>query len=142
MKNREAIEYLNDVRNGIHIPAPGIELPLLNDKEKEAIDLAISALEKQEQDRWIPVKKRTPETTDPVNVTWANNDPVSYYEDIRGKRFTATACYHRGKWWWYSAVCQDLLDEYGKSCMDDEIDEAIEILAWRPLPEPYTEDEA
>ena len=51
MENREAIEYLNDVRNGIHIPAPGIERPLLNDKEKEAIDLAISALEKQEADK-------------------------------------------------------------------------------------------
>ena len=108
----------------------------------QAIEMAISALEKQEQDRWIPVTERLPETTDPVNVTWSNNDPVSYYEDIRGKRFTATACYHRGKWWWYSAVCQDLLDEYGKSCMDDEIDEAIEILAWRPLPEPYTEEES
>lgn len=45
MENREAIEYLNDVRNGIHIPAPGIELPLLNDKEKEAVDMAIAALE-------------------------------------------------------------------------------------------------
>ena len=56
MENREAIEYLNDVRNGIHIPAPGIELPLLNDKEKEAVDLAISALEKQEKayDEWCP----------------------------------------------------------------------------------------
>ena len=112
------------------------------EEEKEAMQMAISALEKQEQDRWIPVTERLPETTDPVNVTWANNDPVSYYEDIRGKRFTATACYHRGKWWWYSAVCQDLLDEYGKSCMDDEIDEAIEILAWRPLPEAYTEEES
>ena len=108
---------------------------------KRMFDIAISALEKQEQDRWIPVTERLPETTDPVNVTWANNDPVSYYEDIRGKRFTATACYHRGKWWWYSAVCQDLLDEYGKSCMDDEIDEAIEILAWRPLPEKYKEED-
>lgn len=51
MTNREAIEYLNDVRNGIHIPAPGVELPLLNDKEKEAVDLAISALKKQEVDK-------------------------------------------------------------------------------------------
>ena len=109
---------------------------------KNALTLAVSALKQQERDRWIPVTERLPKTTDPVNVTWANNDPVSYYEDIRGKRFTATACYHRGKWWWYSAVCQDLLDEYGKSCMDDEIDEAIEILAWKPLPEPYQEDEA
>ena len=58
MENREAIEYLNDVRNGIHIPAPGIELPLLNDKEKEAIDLAISALEKQETAKIVVGKSR------------------------------------------------------------------------------------
>ena len=139
MTNREAIKIINQYDMNFHWndgePIPAEQLA-------EAFDLAISALEKQEQDRWIPVTERTPETTDPVNVTWANNDPVSYYEDIRGKRFTATACYHRDKWWWYSAVCQDLLDEYGKSCMDDDIDEAIEILAWRPLPEPYTEDEA
>lgn len=48
MTEREAIEYLNDVRNGIHIPAPGIELPLLNEQEKKAVDIAISALEKHE----------------------------------------------------------------------------------------------
>ena len=58
MKNREAIEYLNDVRNGIHIPAPGIERPLLNDKEKEAVDLAISALEKQETAKIVVRKSR------------------------------------------------------------------------------------
>lgn len=132
MINREAINVLLHHKEAFEISG----------KTADAIDLAISALEKQEQDRWIPVTERLPETTDPVNVTWVNKDPVSYYEDIRGKRFTATACYHRGKWWWYSAVCQDLLDEYGKSCMDDEIDEAIEILAWRPLPAPYQEDEA
>ena len=114
----------------------------VNSEDAGTLKAAIEALEKQEQDRWVPVTERLPETTDPVNVTWANNDPVSYYEDIKGKRFTATAHYHRGKWWWYSAVCQDLLDEYGESCMGDEIDEAIEILAWRTLPEPYTEEEA
>ena len=58
MTNDKAIEYLNDVRNGIHIPAPGIELPLLNDKEKEAVDLAISALKfKENYDKfWEEVK--------------------------------------------------------------------------------------
>ena len=138
MEIKEAIKIINQYdmnfywNIGESIPASQLA---------DAFDLAIAALEKQEADRWIPVTERLPETTDPVNVTWANNDPVSYYDDIRGKRFTATACYHKGKWWWYSAVCQDLLDEYGKSCMDDEIDEAIEILAWRPLPEPYTEEE-
>ena len=59
MEKEKAIEYLNDVRNGIHIPAPGIELPLLNDKEKEAIDLAIAALEKQEA-----IKTCTPPSDD------------------------------------------------------------------------------
>ena len=69
MEKEKAIEYLNDVRNGIHIPAPGIELPLLNDKEKEAIDLAISALEKQEADRWIPVTERLPKEDCECRVT-------------------------------------------------------------------------
>ena len=189
MTIERALELLPQMRDSEWITALGKKTALYTDEAKEAFNLAISALEQQEQvntqsvnsthtkypnaleslkilesakdengcvpmslvrlafrnvleqDRWIPVAVRPPETTDPVNVTWANNDPVSYYEDIRGKRFTATACYHKGKWWWYSAVCQDLLDEYGKSCMDDEIDEAIEILAWRPLPELYTEDE-
>ena len=141
MENREAIERALELspqmRASEWITAVGQATAMYTDEAKEAFNMAIYALEKQEQDRWIPVTERLPETTDPVNVTWANNDPVSYYEDIRGKRFTATACYHKGKWWWYSAVCQDLLDEYGKSCMDDEIDEAIEILAWRPLPEEF-----
>ena len=57
MEKKEAIEYLIDVRNGIHIPSPGRELPLLNEQEKKAIDLAISALEKQEADRWHSVAK-------------------------------------------------------------------------------------
>ena len=132
MENREVINWLIRIRD---------RLMTTNSKQYEALTIAIAALEKQEKDRWIPVTDRLPETTDPVNVTWVNNDPVSYYEDIKGKRFTATAHYHRGKWWWYSSVCQDLLDEYGKSCMDDEVYEGIEILAWRPLPEPYKEEE-
>ena len=138
MEIKEAIKIINQYDMNFYW---NIGEPIPASQLADAFDLAIAALEKQEQDRWIPVTERMPETTDPVNVTWANNDPVSYYEDIRGKRFTATACYHKGKWWWYSAVCQDLLDEYGKSCMDDEIDEAIEILAWRPLPEPYKAEE-
>lgn len=95
---------------------------------------AAAALEEQD---WNPVSKGLPETNDPVNVTWTNNDPAPYYADIKGKRFTACAHYHRGKWWWYSSVCQDLLDEYGSGPLDDEVDEAIEIIAWKPIGEPY-----
>ena len=95
---------------------------------------AAAALEERD---WTPVSKGLPETTDPVNVTWTNNDPAPYYADIKGKRFTACAHYHKGKWWWYSSVCQDLLDEYGRGPLDDEVDEAIEIIAWKPIGEPY-----
>lgn len=101
---------------------------------RKMFQTAAAALEEQD---WTPVSKGLPETTDPVNVTWTNNSPEPYYADIKGKRFTACAHYHRGKWWWYSSVCQDLLDEYGESCTADEVDGAIEIIAWKPIGEPY-----
>lgn len=101
---------------------------------RKMFQTAAAALEEQD---WIPVSKGLPKTTDPVNVTWTNNSPEPYYADIKGKRFTASAHYCKGKWWWYSSVCQDLLDEYGESCMDDEVDGAIEIIAWKPIGEPY-----
>ena len=101
---------------------------------RKMFQAAAAALEEQD---WIPVSKGLPETTDPVNVTWTNNSPAPYYADIKGKRFTACAHYHREKWWWYSSVCQDLLDEYGSGPLDDEVDGAIEIIAWKPIGEPY-----
>lgn len=85
---------------------------------------------------WIPCSKRLPENTEPVNITWVNHKPVSYYADIKDQPYTGTGIYCNGKWWWYSVTCQDYLDEYGKSPGDD-MDEAIEVLAWMPLPEPY-----
>lgn len=104
---------------------------------RKMFQTAAAALEEQD---WTPVSKGLPKTTDPVNVTWTNNDPEPYYADIKGKRFTACAHYHKGKWWWYSSICQDLLDEYGSGPTDDEVDEAIEIIAWKPIGEPYKGD--
>ena len=132
MKNREAIEYLNDVRNGIHIPAPGRELPLLNDKEKEAIDLAISALEKQEADRWIPVTERLPEEYGEYRITWkTSSDP--------GKRFIGDAEYEPGLEWDDAHdrfFGEWLLEDYVKAYPD------VEVTAWKPIGEPYKEEEA
>lgn len=86
--------------------------------------------------RWIPVTERLPETTDPVNITWVNRKPSRYNEHIKDKPFVATGHYCNGRWYWFSAVCQDYLNEYG-DCEMDRIDSAIEVIAWMPLPTPY-----
>lgn len=123
MENREAIEYLNDVRNGIHIPAPGIELPLLNDKEKEAVDLAIAALEQQENDRWIPVTERLPEDEYVLISTKPTKLSGSKWSVGIGIRIADP---RSGKIQWRDS---------GFGIIQDD-----KVLAWRPLPEPYQED--
>lgn len=85
---------------------------------------------------WIPCSERLPENTEPVNITWVNRKPVPYYADIKDKPFTATGIYCNGKWYWYSSTTEDMLAEYGRYD-SEEFDEAIECIAWMPLPEPY-----
>lgn len=86
--------------------------------------------------RWIPVTERLPEDIKPVIVTWKNTDPKSYYQYVVGKHFIGTAYYKNGRWFWYSSVTEDLLAEYGR-CDAEEFDEAIEVIAWQDLPEPW-----
>lgn len=85
---------------------------------------------------WIPCSEQLPEDIRPVIVTWKNTDPASYYQYIVGKHFTGTACYKNGQWYWYSSTTEDMLAEYGRYD-SEEFDEAIECIAWMPLPEPY-----
>lgn len=85
---------------------------------------------------WIPCSEKLPESIKPVIITWRNNDPEPYYQYIVGKPFIGTGHYCKGKWFWYSSTCEDLLAEYGRSDVD-EVDEAIEVIAWMELPEPY-----
>lgn len=168
MTEREAIKMLKTILRTVYLG---------NRKFDESIQMAISALEKQEaiksctppsddwehyadrlhdiayqsgyeqgkkdaeQDRWIPVTERPPEECEEVNITWINTEPAVYYEDIKNKPFTGTGLYCRGRWHWYSAVCKDYLEERGMSPCD-EMDDAIKVTAWRPLPEPYTEEES
>lgn len=88
---------------------------------------------------WIPVKERLPEDTEPVNITWVNHNPEPYYKDIKDKPFTATGVYFNGQWYWWSTLCTDILAEYSHN-YDDIIDDAIEVVAWMPLPDVYRED--
>lgn len=106
---------------------------------KEALYAARKALD--QESRWIPVSEGLPKDIKPVQITWKNNDPEIYYQDIKGKHFTGTAHYKDGKWYWYSDVTEDFLAEYGR-CDIYEFDSAIEVVAWMPMPKPYeTESE-
>jgi hypothetical protein len=99
----------------------------------EAVDMAIEALK---EPKWILCSERLPEDLEPVNITWVNHNPESYYADIKDKPFTATGHYCNGRWWWFSETCQDYLGEYGR-CDVHAMDDDIEVIAWMPLPEPY-----
>jgi len=100
--------------------------------ETDALTLAISALEKQEQDRWIPVTERLPEKYGEYRITWkTSSDP--------GKRFIGDAEYEPGFEWDDAHdrfFGEWLLEDYVKAYPD------VEVTAWKPIGEPYTEEEA
>lgn len=81
--------------------------------------LSLPALEKQEQDRWIPVKEN-PKKPERIFDT--------YQVYTKYERFGIADYFGGGGWSGYDVD-------------GDQIDE-LEIAAWRPLPEPYQEDEA
>lgn len=105
-----------------------------------AVRTAFDELKEHKTGRWIPCSERLPEEAYSVVVTWKNDDPASYYQYILGKHYTGVAHFKNGKWFWYSSVTEDVLMEYGR-CDSEEFDEAIHVLAWMPLPAPYTEDD-
>lgn len=123
-----------------HYPNPSF---LSNyDHARELAEYALKQLPSAEPERktgkWIPCSERLPDDIRPVIVTWKNTDPASYYQYIVGQHYSGIAHYKNGKWYWYSSVTEDLLAEYGR-CDSEEFDEAIEVMAWMPLPEPYKE---
>lgn len=91
---------------------------------------------------WIPVTADLPDDAEEVIVTWVNHNPVPYYAFVKDIPLTGFAVYYRGNWYWWTSVAQDLLEEYGDRLeLLDRVDEAIEITAWMPLPEPYGREE-
>ena len=103
MTNREAIDILRVIN-------PPRESKRVFDKFIQARDMAISALKKQEVDRWRSVVKNgNPKESDSYLVS--SNDKIVFvlYYSLE----------HGWDGWWNDR-----------------------IIAWRPLPEPYQEEES
>lgn len=89
-----------------------IQLDYPNKDFDMARHLAIQALESQLKDKWIPVSERLPKSYNLVLVTSHDYDLyITYYTDEG----------------WHSGFNTMLF--------------ANEPLAWKPLPEPYKDDE-
>ena len=112
-----------------------------NDKDcmecvvENAIEI-VQEVEEEYNGGWIPCSERLPEECVPVNVTWINRNPESYYAKIKDVPFSATAVYYNSKWYWYSSTCVDYLSEYGKNDFD-LVDKDIDIIAWMEFPSAY-----
>lgn len=91
--------------------------------------------------KWIRAEDKLPPDYSAVNVVYVNRDPPNYYAHEKDIPHTGTAHYFSptGSWYWYSAICEDMLAEYGDS-ITDRVAEGIEITHWMPLPEPDCDD--
>ena len=105
MKPDEAIEILKNMKWSITTKFNAVN------SSTKALDMAISALEKQEQDRWIPCKERPPEEDGRYLIT-EKTDGTKVQEGY----FCRTR--DGEPYWGY-----------------------LHVIAWRPLPEAYTEEE-
>lgn len=138
ISREEAIEAITKVARKNFTLADWYEFYLkgMTDAEDSLKALPVADVVERKKGKWIPVSERLPEDLEPVNITWINHEPEPYYHSIKDKNFIATGIYYRGQWYWYSTTCADYLGEYGSNEID-KVDDAVEIVAWMPLPEPY-----
>ena len=111
MSNEEVIEVLKGiVFNGFDRTTR---------KERQALDLAIKALEERPQGEWIPVSEGLPNTLGVYNVTRKLIEGETIY-------FISDASYFDGQNTWH----RDTGINHGRPYLTD-------VIAWMPRPEPY-----
>ena len=139
MNTEEAIEILQEKYSTMSMCLTKDEC----DRNNEAVDMAISALEKQ---RWILCSERLPEVEKEVLIcTERGTITTAIYEDGKMDEDESSWVWHDidyaydeeadityvpEGWYEYEHFCQE--DEYNNS-----IDEVV--VKWMPLPEPYKE---
>ena len=118
MKSDEVIERLQRIRQ-FYLDT------IKDDTAVEAVDLAISALKKQEADRWIPVAERLPED----EYVLISKKPTKLF----GRK-------------WCVGIGIRIADPRSRKIQWRDSGFGIiqddKVLAWRPLPEAYTEEES
>ena len=119
MDNKKAAEILRAIKAGT------AHAFLNGDAITSALDTAIDVLEKQEQDRWIPVTERLPEIKHHIDDEHFS-DEVLVTEWFNGFKKTRIGNFDTRTGWWN--------DEKGCGFLGV-------ITSWRPLPEPYTEED-
>lgn len=122
MKNEEVIKILKTILRTVFLG---------NQKFIDAVKFAISALEKQERDRWIPVTERLPkvhEAGDSFSGKYMQSDPVLVYGV---EEYAAAAQFH------VATYCDDL-EGYTYWSTEPDALTIKGVKAWHPLPEPYT----
>ena len=123
MTNKEAIKELKGLQKFIN----GTRLK--GEIRVEALDLAIKALENSS---WIPIKTReltAEEKEENPDITFMWDCPLP--DDAQD--VLITTC------WGDVKICTFCVDDLGSYF--DEMDED-EVLAWMPLPEPYTKEDS
>ena len=135
MKPREAIKIINGLIKSVEL---AYNSNPLTDKEQhpatEALNSAISALKKQEQDRWIPVTEALPKEDGEYLVTYESGYAEDYGFDPIGIAPFEVDC--EGFGIWQERFHPVSLGSLGSEWVD------IQVTAWRPLPEAYTEKES
>lgn len=96
--------------------------------------LNAEALEKQEQDRWIPMTEALPKEDGDYLVTYESGYAEDYGLDPIGIAPFEVDCEGFGIW-------QESFDPVSLGSLgSDWVD--IQVTAWRPLPEPYKAEES
>ena len=127
MKPDEAIERLQRIRQ-FYLDT------IKDDTAVEAVDMAIKAVEKREKDRWRPFKCREATEDDDTSYDYImecelpeDGQTVLVTIQTKGHEPVQVDTYYGGD---------------GEECaLDSGYALCEEAIAWRPLPEPYTEEE-